>query len=254
MILLQVIAIVGLVSALSSACIYATIFIAAEPDFYCFSSASGNESLKEAVNINNSSASARRLSLDESCEQWANESTESRCEFDKTYYDRTIITEWHLICDQHYKASLTQTIHILGSIFGVCSGVLGDRFGRRDSVLVFSCLLALTLLLSQLLLSFDSSLPVLGANDTKYIIYSASQFLIGFLVNCLYCTAYVLLMEFTTENFRTKIANLNSYIYVLGELIVLVVYYVSRNWHVLNWFIGLYSLFLFGKFSIYLFF
>jgi hypothetical protein len=53
-------------------------------------------------------------------------------------------------------------------------------------------------------------------------------------------------MEFTTEHYRTKIANVNSYIYVLGELIVLVVYYLSKNWQVLNWFIGIYSLVLLG--------
>ena len=48
-------------------------------------------------------------------------------------------------------------------------------------------------------------------------------------------------MEFTTEKYRTKIANLNSYIYVLGELIVAIVYYFSRDWNILCWFIAFYS-------------
>lgn len=105
-------------------------------------------------------------------------------------------------------------------------------------MLIFSFMLTFVLIFSQFLLLDFIRLSV----DLKYIIYSISQFLIGLLVSCLYCTAYVLLMEFTTEKYKTKIANLNSYIYVVGELIVFLIYYVSRNWHVLNWFIGLYSL------------
>lgn len=199
------------------------------------------------------------LGPEESCQVWistrnnatavgqlTDTNSSLRCGFDRTYYGRTIINEWMLICDKHYKAGLTQTIHIFGSIFAFCSGVLGDRFGRRTSVLLFSFLLTFTLLFAQVFLTFEwFDLSI----EAKYWIYSIAQFLIGFLVNCLYCTAYVLLMEFTTERYRTKIANLNSYIYVLGELIVLVVYYFSRNWHVLNWFVGLFSFIILGKIS-----
>ena len=98
----------------------------------------------------------------------------------------------------------------------------------------------MTLLSSQFLLipGFDY------AADYKYVIYSVSQFMIGLLVNCMYCTAYILLMELTTERYRTKLTNLNSYMYVGGELVVLVVYYYSRSWHVVNWFLGFTSLFL----------
>lgn len=227
--------IVGLISALSSACIYATIFVAAEPDFVCQN--------KHISQFNNSQI--EKFSNEENCKIWSrikyrhlNDSNLYECHFDKSLYDKTIITEWNLICDKQYKAGLTQTIHIFGSIFGFCGGVFGDRYGRRKSVLVFSFLLTFTLILCQFLLLnyFDLGIEI------KYLIYSTSQFLIGLLVNCLYCTSYVLLMEFTTDKYRTHIANLNSYIYIIGELIVLVVYYFSRDWHVLNWFIGLFSL------------
>lgn len=244
--------IVGLVSALSSACIYATIFIAAEPQFFCHRVTAESTTTDRALMFNSTTTTSTIMGPEESCEAWIgsqhgknwSSSSSLKCEFDRTYYGRTIINEWMLVCDQHYKAGLTQTFHILGSIFGFCSGVLGDRFGRRTSVLLFSFALTFTLLFAQLLLTVDSWFAL--SVDAKYAIYSGAQFLIGFLVNCLYCTAYVLLMEFTTERYRTKIANLNSYIYVLGELIVLAVYYVSRDWHVLNWFVGLYSLAILG--------
>lgn len=249
----RVILIVGLVSALSSACIYATIFIAAEPAFLCNRPTyERDENTTTRVTLVTHDIENNE---DDSCVIWESLKNESKhrngydnlttasyeCKFDQEFYGKTIINEWKLICDDYYKASLTQTAHMFGSIFGFCGGILGDRYGRRRSVLIFSFFLTITLLFSQLLLSTDYlSLDI----NVKYIIYTMSQFLIGLLVNCVYCTAYVLLMEFTTEKYRTKISNLNSYIYVMGELIVLVVYYVSRNWHILNWFIGIYSLLL----------
>jgi MFS family permease len=119
--------------------------------------------------------------------------------------------------------------------------MLGDKYGRRKSTLIFAVLLTFTLLVSQFFLLPQFTYPI----HYKYAIYSISQFFIGLLVNCLYCTAYILLMEFTTERYRTALANLNSYMYVGGELLVLVVFYFfGRNWHVLNWFIGITSLIL----------
>jgi hypothetical protein len=207
----KVIVIVGLVSALSSACIYATIFIAAEPDFMCGAQGESEIKFENEILLKNSTttASSDDYDADESCRIWISlrnstaEEAESRCRFDETFYGRTIITEWKLICDQHYWASVTQTLHMFGSIFGFYGGVFGDRYGRRRSVLIFSFLLTATLLVTQLFLSvryFDLSIRL------KYAIYSLSQFLIGLLVNCVYCTAYVLLMEFTTEKYRTKIS------------------------------------------------
>ena len=89
--------------------------------------------------------------------------------------------------------------------------------------------------------------PHFQTNSTQFQIkinfnFFKGQFFVGLLVNCLYCTAYVLLLEFTTEKYHTKLANINSYIYVLGELIVAVVYYFSRDWNILCWFICVYSL------------
>jgi MFS family permease len=250
----RVIVLIGLISALSSALLYATIFIAGEPELFC--------KIERIDNYSNYTNNGQNVTEElDQCKIWSliMKSNNSKfiqgdnyilksedinfkyeCYFDKTYYDKTIINEWNLVCDRNYKASLTQTVHIFGSIFGFCGGILGDKLGRRRSVLIFFVLLTLTLVISQFLLLNIIHLSI----DSKYIIYSVSQFLIGLLVNCLYCTAYVLLFEFSTEKYRTIISNLNSYIYVGGELIALVVYYFSRNWHVLNWFIAIYSLLL----------
>lgn len=117
----KVITIVGLISTLSSACIFATIFISAEPDLIC-------ESVNQSTNLTNYDFinNTSNLTLFESneCKIWSyikeneNVSKNYKCYFNKTYYDKTIITEWNLICNKQYLASLTQTFQMLGSIFG----------------------------------------------------------------------------------------------------------------------------------------
>ena len=116
-------------------------------------------------------------------------------------------------------------------------GTLGDRFGRRAGVLFFSISLTISLVVSQFFMITTLEIDV----EVKYTIYCVSQFLIGMLVNGLYGTAYVLLMEFTTEKHKTIFTNINSYFYIFGELLVLVVYYIFKSWHVLNWFLALNS-------------
>ena len=221
---------IGLISALTSACIYATVFIVADSKIVC-------------TNLN----SSKDIESEEACRLWPKfnnlkaatprQAFNFTCHFDTYYYDKTIITELNLVCERKYLAGLTQTSHILGATFGFCGGIFGDKYGRRKSTLFFSLLLTTCLILTQVLMDI-TSLSV----DARYAIFATSQFLVGLLVNCVYCTAYVLLMEFTTEEHKTKIANLNSFMYVLGELAVGLVYYYSRDWNVLCWCIAFYSL------------
>ena len=63
----------------------------------------------------------------------------------------------------------------------------------------------------------------------------------GLLVNCVYVGSYTCLMEFTTDEHKTKISNLNAFMYVLGDFVVGIVYYFSRDWNLLCWLIAVYS-------------
>ncbi len=101
-----------------------------------------------------------------------------------------------MICSRQYRAGLTQTSQILGSLFGCFGGFFGDIYGRRISVILFAFMLAFTLLTSQFLMMDFLKIDL----EIKYIIFTISQFFIGLLVNCVYCTAYVLLMEISMNN------------------------------------------------------
>jgi hypothetical protein len=113
-----VLVIVGLLSALSSATIFGTIFTAAQPDLNCF-------------HIHDNGTVGDKVPDDASCQIWHNlKSNQTNqtlnmnhgCEFSKEFYNQTIISEWELICDNEYLAGLTQTIQIFGSIFGFYGG------------------------------------------------------------------------------------------------------------------------------------
>lgn len=231
---------IGTLSSLSSFCIFASVFIAAESDLLCKYT---NKTAVDQRLIN------KTLTSEEKCSMWANitnndnnnlnkETLNYECKYDNTYYGETIITEWNLICERNFLVSVSQTVHMVGSLCSVFCGWLGDRYGRRRYTLVTLLLLSITLAVSQLLLSPKLNMSIM----TRYMIYTIAQFLIGALVNCCYCSSYVLLLELTDGKHKTTVSNINSYMYAIGQLNVAVGYYLTKNWHLLNWIIVIYSI------------
>ncbi|PZC71534.1 hypothetical protein B5X24_HaOG213178 [Helicoverpa armigera] len=58
-------------------------------------------------------------------------------EFDHDVFEETIISNFGLICDKAWLASLTQMILMLGLVIGVASfGWVSDRYGRRKAIIL----------------------------------------------------------------------------------------------------------------------
>jgi MFS family permease len=189
-----------------------TVFTTASPDIIC------NNTLNETQYT---------------CKLFSNytEGLPSECEFDNRYYGNTIITEWNLICKKKYLASLTQTIYMIGALFSISFGWIADLCGRRKSIVGFLILLSVVLLVSEFLQLSFIPIPQLY----RYIIYCVHLFLSGCISNILYGNSFGLLMELTTAKYRTISSILVLYAYVLGELLVVLVAYFIRDWHIYNW-------------------
>lgn len=221
---------IGSLSALVSMNIYAGMFTAGEPILNC------------KINENHTTLSSQLNStFITTCEMWSNNKFNKNssslydCSFDSKYYKKTIVNEWGLVCDRQYLSSLPQTFFLVGTVSGMAGGIISDHYGRKLSNLILIFLLSATLVSTQLLLLIKTSILI------HYIIFTVSQFFCGFLVNGLYCTCYVLLLEITTDKYHTIVSNINLYFFVFGELILLLAYYVTRNWYSLGWIISSYS-------------
>jgi MFS family permease len=127
---------------------------------------------------------------------------------------------------------------MIGSLVSFFMGYFSDKYGRKTICLIMSILMSLSIILSELF-----QLEILGLSiNSKYVIYFISQFLIGFTSYVLYVTSYVLLLEITTTKNSTIVSNVNLYLFVVGELLALLIGYVLRNWHWINYFLTFYSI------------
>lgn len=237
--------VIGFMSAFNAMTIYATIFIGAEPKLLC--------KAKQNLTIATSSVLFEKEILGNdtkpasACDIWSNFTKYTNkslapfeCNFDTTYYGVTLVSEWELVCNKLFLVGLTQTAFMVGSLSGLFSGYFSDRFGRKRLCIVMCILLSLTLIIGELVQLGKTSLSI----TFKYTIYTISQYLIGFASYVLYVTSYVLLIEMTTSKYTTLVSNFNLYMYVVGELIILLVAYLTRSWHLINWIMAGFSVIL----------
>ena len=219
---------IGSLSALVSMNMYAGMFTAGEPSLEC--------KLKD----NKTHLIEPNATSKTSCEIWSSYEFNKtlslyECSFDSKYYEKTIVNEWNLVCDRQYLTSIPQTFFLVGTVSGMGGGIISDHYGRKLSTLILIFLISVTLVSTQLLLLIKTSVLI------QYIIFTISQFFCGILVNGLYCTCYVLLLELTTDKYHTLVSNINLYFFVIGELILLLAYYITRSWYSLGWIISIYS-------------
>lgn len=239
---------VGLVSALSSMSLYVNILNLFEPQLQCIplsSSSLSNNTYNNTTTYNNQEESNftidgdKQRKRDQLCAQF-NDTQNFRCYYNTTYFDSTLINEWNLVCSRENVKDYTQMIYLIGSTSAFLSGLVGDKFGRKRASVIFVAIYSLVAIVGQLLIS---NLVLLNFSvDSRILINYIVQFLCGISAFSMYSSSYVLLIELTTDKYHTLFSNINIYFFVFGELLVLIVYYLSRSWQVANWFICFFSL------------
>jgi MFS family permease len=52
---------------------------------------------------------------------------------------KTIISEWSIVCDRHYLESVVESCFLAGAGLGsVSSGWISDRYGRKNTLMIFA--------------------------------------------------------------------------------------------------------------------
>ncbi|CAF1085024.1 unnamed protein product [Brachionus calyciflorus] len=215
---------IGIISSFCAMRRYSYNFVYAQP--------------KIIIKIENQTVSF--LSNKQKCEiinRIQNYSNNSKWEFDKTFYHSSIVTDLNLICDKQYLIGLPETISTVTLILGFLGGFLGDKIGRKKAILISLISYTTIILISRIFFMHIFQMNFYF----KYIIFALVQILVSACLSWLYVTNFVLLSESTNNSYRTLFSNINGYFYILGEFIILLVYYFSRDWKVLYWFLGAYA-------------
>ena len=125
---------VGLSSALVAMLTYSTVFILAEPKLLCtMNKQNSTEGLffSNTLFLNDTSENCKiwnhlvnHINQTQTNDYRRISSDEISCEFDKTYYGLTIVSEWGLVCQKKYLATSTQTFFLIGTFTGIFLGLI----------------------------------------------------------------------------------------------------------------------------------
>lgn len=226
---------IGCITCLLSMTFYVTIFNTAEPNLKC-------------INFNNIKLNNETI---DTCTAWNNHTNNLNspfvCKFDDEYYGTTLVNDWQLVCDKSYLVALSQTLFLLGGVSGFISGFISDKYGRKKASLIFLVIFQVSVIVYNILIT-----DLVGLSySNRLIVYNAYQFINGALNVCVFSSIYVLLIELTTCDYHTLFSNINIYFYVIGEVIIMGVYFLSKNWRISNIFIACYSFVFIVLFAIF---
>ena len=229
---------VGLLAVVPAMTAFSYVFIAATPDHRCqVNLTNDTDSFDKWTPVHeqflSNNIKERRCFIYEITSQGKQLKKCSNWVFNQTYYGTTISTDWNLVCDQLHLKGITQNAYIIGTSGSLLSGIMSDKFGRRTTMFWLILLLAVVFNFTQLFMHSNMS------SMNKLIIFTLSRLLTGF-AQTTYSISLVLLLEMTSAKRRVLASNILSYFYTLGELLIMGIYYFTRDWAMTMWILTVY--------------
>ncbi|KAJ6657199.1 hypothetical protein lerEdw1_002788 [Lerista edwardsae] len=133
----------------------------------------------------------------------------------------TVVTQWDLVCSNHWKVPLEETTHLLGWLVGfVGFGCLCDRYGRRATFLL------------GLMLSIPLGAAV--ALAVNYAMLLLSRLLFGAMLAGAFLSLYVARLELCDPPHRLVMTMGAGACWVAGELLLPGLALLCKEWRLLQ--------------------
>ncbi|XP_076820664.1 organic cation transporter protein-like isoform X2 [Clavelina lepadiformis] len=143
--------------------------------------------------------------------------------FNNSLFNKTVVTEWGLVCDKATLKSATDSIFFVGVLLGgVIGGSLGDRFGRVPGMFMSQ--------LGVLVLGIGCSFSPTFASYVVIRFVMAAFIQAGYLI----CIVYV--MEITGPKWRTLVGINVQTMFAVGAVIVSLFGMRFRDWRDLQFY------------------
>ncbi|KAG7295860.1 hypothetical protein JYU34_020944 [Plutella xylostella] len=136
---------------------------------------------------------------------------------DRTVYRETVVTEWDLVCDKDFYATLGLVLLAVGGIVGnYIFGYVQDTLGRKPAFFIY--------------LLIECVFGVATAFAQNYVVWLIFRIGVGFTVPAIMATPYVLAIELVGPRHRTLCTILSNIAYSLGLIMLSGVVYLIRDW------------------------
>ncbi|XP_066943523.1 organic cation transporter protein-like [Macrobrachium rosenbergii] len=137
--------------------------------------------------------------------------------YDTSIFTSTINSEWHIVCEHEYLRPLYQMVYNAGALIGclVC-GHIGDKWGRKSSVMIGSI--------------FHLIAVILMATVPSYAVILTMRFIIGVMTSIMLLPAWSLALEVSPAKHRSLVGMLMGLPYSFFTAANAGVAYFLRTW------------------------
>ena len=164
------------------------------------------------INLNNTCSYNNSLGQETKCTNFS---------YDHSFYTRTLIEQFDMVCDHSWYSSFSLSIHQIGyGISGVAIGYLSDRYGR-----LFAARASIIL---EIFAGFGQAFA-----PTMYWFWFSRLF-IGIAAYGRFLTGYVLIMEWIGPKYRATCTILYDIGWQIGYTILLIYYYTVPDYKIIQ--------------------